>query len=637
MPGLTKKYRDVCGLVVLIALSFSISGTIALKAGLWDSESRDVPSEPNAPSETTTQSGPVAKVTAPVVPELPSDVTSPEEAKRVDSVQLHDVKWAPCENEDAEAETQRLLESIEDFPALKELINPYYLESPGIERWELECGAIRVPLDYAEVRGDQLVVRLYRRLADNPEERIGTLFTNAGGPGIPGFHIPAFAELYFPEEVRAKFDMIGINPRGTGGLAEANCFSDIGKGFSTWDEKPDMPLRGSVERARFDDIVDSIAQACSRPANTIASHASTANMARDMEIVRRSIDEGRLNFYGLGHGSVLGQTYADMFPDRVRAVALDGVINSDDWYGFKGNGDQNLGLRVQSVQATDKILTELLTRCDEAREGKCSLGEIDGSSMDIYLRTKEYLKENPITITRTDTDETVVDDRVFASLVAYFLQDPDYIAFVPDLIYDFHSLIGKGVDEKQEYATELIDIVVANTYYTQRGGSGVDAPLSFMSSLENLSKLSPEEEKLRKTEARHLVVCADIATPEYESAVAQAQNHPWTLAGGVSAGQYIECSHPEWTTEDRGRFMGPTGARTAAPVLIVGARWDPVASYEQAEKVAAKTPHHFFLTSESWGHSAASGSPCVRKQVSAYLLRGEQPTVSVCSARKPFW
>ena len=189
-----------------------------------------------------------------------------------------------------------------------------------------ECATVPVPLDYDHPSDQQIAIALTRLPASDPDRRIGSLFLNPGGPGGSGVDLVVGAgqTLYTPQ-IRARFDLVGFDPRGimrSSGLRCLGSPKQAGRAFTpfffpvTPDEEA---LRAEADRY--------LHHACEQRGTRIVDHMSTANVARDMDVLRQAVGDDKLSFAGVSYGSYVGVTYANMFPDRVRAVVVDGVID----------------------------------------------------------------------------------------------------------------------------------------------------------------------------------------------------------------------------------------------------------------------------------------------------------------------
>src|SRR6478752_5937212 len=199
-----------------------------------------------------------------------------------------------------------------------------------------QCGTLQVPLDYSRPGGSTISLAVARLPATDPAHRIGSLVLNPGGPGGSGviYTVTAGPDLYTPE-VRARFDLVGFDPRGIASSSALRCFGN------------DKPWAGVFTPFPFPSTDDELAQwiaadstlvnACDQRGGAIADHMATADVARDMDSLRAALGDSKLTYAGVSYGSYLGVTYANLFPDRVRALVVDGVLDPIAWSTGRGN------------------------------------------------------------------------------------------------------------------------------------------------------------------------------------------------------------------------------------------------------------------------------------------------------------
>ncbi|GAA0558504.1 hypothetical protein GCM10010172_46900 [Paractinoplanes ferrugineus] len=149
-----------------------------------------------------------------------------------------------------------------------------------------DCAAADVPLDYDRPSGATTTIAPGRRPADDPARRIGTIFVNPGGPGGAGRGLVTAADQFVPPEVRARFDIVGFDPRG------------IGAG-------------------------------CVRDAGPVLEHMSTLTVAKDLDQLRKAVGDREINYIGFSYGTMVGATYANLFPENVRALVIDGNVDPE--------------------------------------------------------------------------------------------------------------------------------------------------------------------------------------------------------------------------------------------------------------------------------------------------------------------
>lgn len=185
---------------------------------------------------------------------------------------------------------------------------------PGVS-----CASLTVPLDYGDPAGPTVELAVTRHAAQR-SDRLGALVVNPGGPGASGTQM-ARASL-FGGELGERFDVIGLDPRGVGDSVPVACGSDS-NAYRALDPSPD----DDAERAALDDAATAIAAACGQAAAPLLAHLDSVTTARDIDQLRRALGEEQISYLGVSYGTLLGQEYARLFPDRVRAMVLDGVTD----------------------------------------------------------------------------------------------------------------------------------------------------------------------------------------------------------------------------------------------------------------------------------------------------------------------
>jgi pimeloyl-ACP methyl ester carboxylesterase len=230
-----------------------------------------------------------------------------------------------------------------------------------------ECARLTVPLDYANVdNGKTIKIALLRVRATDSERRIGSLLLNPGGPGAPGAEFAGSIAGVMPDEIRARFDIVGFDPRGTGKSRPVKCRDNLDDVFSL-DYSPDT----SDERTQLGTGLDELAQECERRSGDVLPYVSSENTARDMDRIRAAVGDKKLTYVGYSYGTYIGTLYAKLFPKKVRALVLDGAI------------DPNLsGVEIGLEQAVgfERSLDAFLAQC--SRNNRCpfyNAGDSEGA------------------------------------------------------------------------------------------------------------------------------------------------------------------------------------------------------------------------------------------------------------------
>jgi pimeloyl-ACP methyl ester carboxylesterase len=187
---------------------------------------------------------------------------------------------------------------------------------------EVECATLTVPLDYEDAGGETIELALARRPADDPDARIGSLLFNPGGPGVPGVELVRAGAIDFPSEVLDRFDIVSWDTRGVGESAPLSCGS-LDTEYITADATPD----DEAEEAAFQGLSEEVADECAAQDGDLIPFMGTTQTVDDLERIRQALGDDQLTYVGYSYGTLIGELYADRYPERVRALVLDGVVD----------------------------------------------------------------------------------------------------------------------------------------------------------------------------------------------------------------------------------------------------------------------------------------------------------------------
>jgi pimeloyl-ACP methyl ester carboxylesterase len=472
-----------------------------------------------------------------------------------------------------------------------------------------QCTTATVPLDYDHPTGRTIELALMRRPADDPAHKIGSVFVNPGGPGGSGIEFLAdFGSDLFSDKVRARFDIIGFDPRGVGQSTPLRCFNTEDEAFGAL-----APYSFPVTRDEENIWIAAdrrVARACADRHPRILDHMSTANVARDLDLLRRAVGDRGLTYWGISYGSILGATYANLFPENVRALALDGVADPVEWYtGRHGEGDDvPVFNRVGASGGSSATLDQYFALCDAAGP-RCALSE--GSPRRRFEKLARALRTQPVILEEEgETVEVGYDELVSTTLD--FLYFPDEWAQLAEMIRSAE------------------DAVAARTTAT---AAGAVFRLRALEATLGVKRAVAQEPYANEIEAGPGVTCSETDNPDHVGAwrrVAHESDRedryfgrPWTWLTSI-------CQ--VWPGHDSDRYTGPFTATTANPVLLVNPTYDPATPYEGARAVNRLIPRARLLTVDGWGHTSFfAGSTCADRAVSRYLLKVVLPArATVC-------
>jgi pimeloyl-ACP methyl ester carboxylesterase len=244
----------------------------------------------------------------------------------------------------------------------------------------LQCGELAVPLDYRHPRGARITLGFNRLRAQDPAHRVGSLIVNPGGPGGAGSEVVALEaaglEVWHPA-LRRRFDLIGMDPRGVGTSTPVRCDPSV------YDRQVSRFPRSTAEFDQLAAYAHDLGESCLRLTGPLLGHVDTLSVARDMERLRRALGDGRLNFLGLSYGAEIGTLYAELYPRRIRTMALDGIFD---------HSISTEAVFADGVAAYDDTLNRFADWC--ARTTGCALHGRD--ALALFDRLVQQADQHPI-------------------------------------------------------------------------------------------------------------------------------------------------------------------------------------------------------------------------------------------------
>jgi len=446
-----------------------------------------------------------------------------------------------------------------------------------------ECTRAAVPLDYGNPAGPAISLALIRLPATDQRHRIGSLLTNPGGPATSGVdRIRGTPKDAYPPGMRGRFDIIGFDPRGVARSSPIRCFPTNEAKARFFAGVPLFPITRRDEVAFIAKTAE-LGGICLRHNASIMQHMSTANVARDMDLLRRALGDAKLNFVGASYGSYLGNVYANLFPGKVRALVMDSIVEPVNWAAGRGDGySVPVYTRERSDLGAYATMQQFLSLCDRAGP-RCAFSGGDPAKKWRLLLARA--RQAPM---------------VYAQIVTFTaeaLSDPpgSWSALAEQL--------------QQLYAATSPGATAA-----ARRPALPTAPAPAQAGYDN------------KVESFLAITCADTNNPRDPfrwPEVAAARDRRFGPFGSFWA--YLSEPCATWPARDRDRYTGPFTRRTSAPILIVGTRFDPASPYQNAVAVARELPRSRLLTLDGWGHVAFGKSGCIADNIDRYLVAGALP------------
>lgn len=461
-----------------------------------------------------------------------------------------------------------------------------------------ECATARVPLDYDKLDKGKIPIDMVRLTATG--ERRGSLFLNPGGPGGSGidFVLGAGPFLYGPE-VQESYDLIGFDPRGIINSNPLICFGTFNASVRNL---PPFAFPTTPDEEKVLRKANSFLQTqCENRGGIIKNKMSTANVARDMEVLRAAVGDEKLSFAGYSYGSALGQVYANLFPDRVGHIIIDGIINLRDWVGNPNGRDSvPVAERLRSDLGAEDTYHEFLRLCEEAGPAACALAPNADERAEALLSD---LRDEPVLFVDPVTGE-ILGGITYSDLVGTMLG-----ALYQPGIYQALAGFLAEVESAQQAAAPPGSALLAQIQRLEEA-SGMSAPT-----------FRPRPPYPNFIEGYPGVACLDTSNPSNFDAWSDSADRAVVDApifGPIWNWNEAACNR--WPGKDRDRFVGPYAQDTANPLLVLSTKFDPATSYQQAQDAAAELPGSALVTVDGWGHTTLFTSTCADAIVAAYLL-----------------
>lgn len=433
---------------------------------------------------------------------------------------------------------------------------------PGPIAWEAcgnaECARVPVPLDHDDPDGEMIELAVVRVPARG--ERQGALFFNPGGPGGEVASLTSMIAWLLPDPVRDSFDVVGIDPRGIGGSAPLGCGLPPQELYAG-----DGSVDTEEERAALLDVSRRQAEDCAATALDLLPHVGSRSVARDMDAVRAGLGDEQLTYIGFSYGTVIGQVYADLFPHRVRAMVLDGLVEL---------GPDGIEQAETQARGFDLAVERFAERC--ASDPACPAGP------------------DPLALLEEIRARAEEGDGIPAPGASR----PAGPAEV--LIGTLYSMYSSETWPLLERALAEAD-----------GGDG-----------SRFVRLADMYLGLVDFTAFYAVSCLDFAWPEDHEAVFDAVEDAPGRFGAEIVSDGVRCT--EWPVPPQP--LEAVRAPGTPPILVISTTGDPATPHESAVAVADRLESAVLLTYEGDGHTVAlDGDPCISPILVRYLVEVVPP------------
>ena len=454
---------------------------------------------------------------------------------------------------------------------------------PADELKFYSCARYRVPIDHDNAFLGTIDISLLRHAARTPDKRIGSLFLNPGGPGGSGLRLAISGTRFLQPQVVDRFDLIGFDPRGVADSNPLRCFTTQEDADEVFARQIAVPL----SRAEISDTLASYkdyGQFCKNNAGSLLNHMSTKDVVRDLDQIRAAVGDQKLSYVGFSYGTLIGSTYAAMFPRQSRAIVIDGNVDPALRTGDGVKYDQG---RAQGFEIS---LDGFLRKCAEVGP-KCAFSA--GTPRAKFDELRTYLRSQPITVPGSGT----ININTFTGGVAGALYSPGNF---PGLAQDLQTLY----DVIHPPQAHVVAPVRLTTILGKKG----------------VADGNPDSPYLGD-DSYFAVNCSDkpfrIQQQKVPELAAQAERQSPTFGRYQTFQDTAAC--PVWPNKHPDAYRGPWRAVTDVPVVVISNFFDPATRYLFGQHMAEELGNARLLSVDAFGHTILGDALGVDKEVADYL------------------
>lgn len=488
----------------------------------------------------------------------------------------------------------------------------------GVIKWKkcgdnFECGRLGVPLNYSDPHGKEASLSVIKYLATNHTHRIGSLLLNPGGPGGSGVAFVYNIAKEIATFTDGRFDIVSWDPRGINKTEPAvKCFKNATE-EQLWTARTEIFPHSESDKGLFEANLKGMITRCFEEMSPApVQFMSTAYVVRDMVNLYTALGDDALTYWGFSYGSVVGNTFANMFPEKVRALIVDGVVDATL---FSSDNRKHV---TGALANTEDVFAGLISECENAGPERCALARNEGPEAPLHsdgtvnVRAKletmlQRLRTSPVVFSDR-TPMVSVDDRALEQHLFQALYKPKkwnvtaenaQQLWLGNATFLYEDEVTR-VYGKDPFKTKGIpdDEIFDNSH---QGGAAVQC----------LDADAIDESELETSHAE-FIENIKAKSPSFYRLWAYTFGHLCYFTGKFRAQE---------------RFTGPWNHTTSHPVLVIGNTYDPVTPLASAKMHAEMYGDSGVLVQQDgYGHCTLSEtSKCTANIIRKYLLDQELP------------
>ncbi len=459
-------------------------------------------------------------------------------------------------------------------------LQPFYsqvLHWKSCESGDFQCATAKAPLDWSDPAKATINLALIRKPTTGT--RLGSLLVNPGGPGASGFDFIKDSLTYAVDaKLRDNFDIVGFDPRGVNRSSAVKCYSDSAK-FDSYLFDITPGVIGSDQWIAASDASNAqFGKDCLKYTGSLLGYIDTNSAARDLDLLRATLGDKKLNYLGYSYGTLLGATYAELYPKKTGHLVLDGVVDP-----------ATTEFQVTETQAKgfESAMRAYLKDCLSGT--KCPFtGSVD-SSMAKVRSVLDSLNASPI---RNSDGRELGSATMFDAIILPLYSQSTW-KYLNTLFTDVES-------GSANVAFQLADSYVGRN----SDGTYQDNSFEALIAINCLDYKSTDTDANMKLEAAQLAKAAPTFGPEMSYGGTSCNNWPFTS----------------------NRERGPIAAKGSAPIVVIGTTNDPATPYVWAHNLAKELQHGYLITHKGQGHTAYNKSnSCVNNAVDDFFISNTVP------------
>jgi pimeloyl-ACP methyl ester carboxylesterase len=441
-----------------------------------------------------------------------------------------------------------------------------------------QCTTATAPMDWKNPATGSVKLALIRQAATDGNP-LGSLLINPGGPGVSGFDFLADSiDFAISKRLQKRFDVVGFDPRGVGRSSAVTCYDKPSELDSYLFDISPFTVGTDEWITDVENSSREFGKQCLKHTGPLLGFVDTVSAARDLDLLRAILGDAKLNYLGYSYGTLLGATFADLYPAKTGRLVLDGVVDP---------ATTSFEVTATQAQGFESAMRAFLADCFQQQDCPFS-GTVDES----MTQVRTLLQTLDVSPLQNSDGRQLGSGAMFTAIIL-----PLYSKTTWQSERDLFTSVFSG---DASFAFQLAD-----AYFGRNpDGTYADNSSEAITAINCLDYPTNGSVALMRKEAAELEKLAPVFGPQMS----------WGATG---------CS--TWPLKST-RTRGPIAAKGSGPILVVGTTNDPATPYVWAQNLAKQLENGHLVTLTGEGHTGYNkGNACVDDTVDNYFLDGTVP------------